>query len=132
MLIFYLVSVAEETGLSLILSENPKTGLSRPNYEIAGHEMRYCETEDNEPGRYCKQCGEFSFQPNANTFGDRCRLRYTCIYLIQFCNNMGLDVSKKCRFCEYDQEIPQSQTADKPMAPRRRATQQSRDTRKTN
>ena len=33
---------------------------------------------------------------------------------------------------EYDQEIPQSQTADKPTAPRGRATQQSRDTRKTN
>ena len=33
---------------------------------------------------------------------------------------------------EYDQEIPQSQTADKPMAPRGRATQPSRDTRKTN
>ena len=32
----------------------------------------------------------------------------------------------------YDKEIPQSQTADKPMAPRGRATQQSRDTRKTN
>ena len=31
---------------------------------------------------------------------------------------------------EYDQEIPQSQTADKPMASRGRATQQSRDTRK--
>ena len=27
---------------------------------------------------------------------------------------------------EYDQEIPQSQTADKPMAPQRRATHQSR------
>ena len=26
---------------------------------------------------------------------------------------------------EYDQEIPQSQTADEPMAPRGRATQQS-------
>ena len=33
---------------------------------------------------------------------------------------------------EYDQKIPQSQTADKPMAPRGRATQPSRDTRKTN
>ena len=32
---------------------------------------------------------------------------------------------------EYDQEIPQSQTADNPMAPRGRATQPSRDTRKT-
>ena len=32
----------------------------------------------------------------------------------------------------YDQEIIQSQTADNPMAPQGRATQQSRDTRKTN
>ena len=33
---------------------------------------------------------------------------------------------------EYDQEIPQSQTADSPVAPRGRAAQPSRDTRKTN
>ena len=33
---------------------------------------------------------------------------------------------------EYDQEIPQSQTADKYVAPQGRATHQSRDTRKTN
>ena len=33
---------------------------------------------------------------------------------------------------EYDQEIPQSQTADNPKAPRGRATQLSRDTRETN
>ena len=33
---------------------------------------------------------------------------------------------------EYDQEIPQSQTADNPMATRGRATQPPRDTRKTN
>ena len=33
---------------------------------------------------------------------------------------------------EYDQEIPQSQTADNPVAPRGRTTQPSRDTRKTN
>ena len=39
-------------------------------------------------------------------------------------------VSKKVS--EYDQEIPQLQTADNPMAPRGRATQPSRDTRKTN
>ena len=32
---------------------------------------------------------------------------------------------------EYDQEIPQSQTADNPMAPRGRAAQPSQDTRKT-
>ena len=33
---------------------------------------------------------------------------------------------------EYDQEIPQSQTADNPVAPPERAAQPSRDTRKTN
>ena len=33
---------------------------------------------------------------------------------------------------EYDQEIPQSQTADDPMTPRGRATPPSRDSRKTN
>ena len=33
---------------------------------------------------------------------------------------------------KYDQEIPQSQTADNPMAPRGRAAQPSRDTWKTN
>ena len=33
---------------------------------------------------------------------------------------------------ECDQEILQSQTADKPMTPRGRVTQLSRDTRKTN
>ena len=33
---------------------------------------------------------------------------------------------------EYDQEIPQSQTADNPVASRERAVQPSRNTRKTN
>ena len=33
---------------------------------------------------------------------------------------------------EYDQEIPQSQTADNPVISRGRAAQPSRDTRKTN
>ena len=33
---------------------------------------------------------------------------------------------------EYDQEIPQSQTADNPVTPRGRAAQPSRDPRKTN
>ena len=33
---------------------------------------------------------------------------------------------------EYDQQIPQSQTADNSVAPRGRAVQPSRDTRKTN
>ena len=33
---------------------------------------------------------------------------------------------------EYDQEIPQSQTTDNPVAPRGRAAQPSPDTKKTN
>ena len=33
---------------------------------------------------------------------------------------------------EYDQETPQSQTADNPVAPRGRAAQSSQNTRKTN
>ena len=44
-------------------------------------------------------------------------------------NNLGFVTIKNS---EYDQEIPQSQTADNPMAPRGRAAQPSRDTRKTN
>ena len=41
-----------------------------------------------------------------------------------------IDISKIVS--EYDQKIPQSQTADNPVAPRGRAAQPSRDTRKTN
>ena len=40
--------------------------------------------------------------------------------------------SKSKIVSEYDQEIPQSQTADNPVASRGRAAQPSRDTRKTN
>ena len=42
------------------------------------------------------------------------------------------DLQIKQIVSEYDQEIPQSQTADNPVAPRGRAAQPSRDTRKTN
>ena len=44
--------------------------------------------------------------------------------------NIGLHWNVKI-VSEYDQEIPHSKTAFKPMASRGRATQQSRDTRKT-
>ena len=47
------------------------------------------------------------------------------------CNHKG-GVALYVKSSEYDQEIPQSQIADKPMAPRGRATQPSRDTKKTN
>ena len=43
------------------------------------------------------------------------------------------DIDSTKTVSEYDQEIPQSQTADNPVAPPRgRATQPSQDTRKTN
>ena len=37
-------------------------------------------------------------------------------------SNVFIDILKKKTVCEYDQEIPQSQTADKCMASRGRAT----------
>ena len=43
--------------------------------------------------------------------------------------NSTVKPSKKVS--EYDQEIPQSQTADNPIVPQGRAAQPSRDTRKT-
>ena len=49
---------------------------------------------------------------------------------------MKANISSKEMFSkivsEYDQETPQSQTADNPVTPRGRAAQPSRDTRKTN
>ena len=46
-----------------------------------------------------------------------------CIYSMTSCSKI---------VSEYDLEMPQSQTADNPMAPQGRATQPSRDARKTN
>ena len=50
-----------------------------------------------------------------------------CIIIPRHCYPMHSEIVS-----EYDQEIPLSQTADKPMSLGGRATQQSRDTRKTN
>ena len=47
-------------------------------------------------------------------------------------NTKGFGNKIKEIVSEYDQEIPQSQTADNPVASRGRAAQPSRDTRKTN
>ena len=75
------------------------------------------------------------------------QLWYLLVSIIEFCTltyfkqlNMGHDARKPVFgslrttkiVSEYDQEIPQSQTADNPVAPRGRAAQPSRDTRKTN
>ena len=57
------------------------------------------------------ECGEY---------GECIEVHYTDIFL-----NRAKIVS------EYDQQIPQSQIEGKPMAPRGRATQPARDTRKT-
>ena len=54
----------------------------------------------------------------------RCHIK-CCCYLMDL--RVALEIVR-----EYDQEIPQSQTADNPVAPRGRAAQPSRDTRKTN
>ena len=44
-------------------------------------------------------------------------------------NNIKMSMINIKIVSEYDQEIPQSQTADNPVAPRGRAAQPSRDTR---
>ena len=59
-------------------------------------------------------------------WGRRCHIgtfQVTCIINTSINNKKNID--------EYDQEIPQSRTADKPVASRGRATHQLRDTRKT-
>ena len=60
------------------------------------------------------------------------------IYSIRLCPVQSFDIFKKnseliyAKNSEYDQKLPHSQTADKPVAPRRRFTQQPLDTKKTN
>ena len=49
-----------------------------------------------------------------------------------FLYNLKLSQNTPKKVSEYDQEIPQSQTADNPVAPQGRAAQPSRDIRKTN
>ena len=46
-------------------------------------------------------------------------------------SHQGTHIIEPKLVSEYDQEIPQSQTADNPMTPRGRAAQPSRDTRKS-
>ena len=58
------------------------------------------------------------------------QIKYLCV-LIHICIKGEVGAPLKI-VSEYDQEIPQSQTADNPVAPRGRAAQPSRDTRKTN
>ena len=53
-------------------------------------------------------------------------------YVIKICVLSIFEWPLKKVVSEYDQEILQSQTADNPVAPRGRAAQPSRDTRKTN
>ena len=52
------------------------------------------------------------------------------VFTLTCINTLRIQVAKIVS--EYDQVIPQSQTADNPMTPRGRGTQPSRDTRKTN
>ena len=47
-------------------------------------------------------------------------------------STLALSYIKSRIVSEYDQEIPQSQTADNPVAPQGKAAQPSRDTRMTN
>ena len=55
-------------------------------------------------------------------------LNYDGIFTM-YCERLCLELHV---VSEYDQEIPQSKTVDKPVVSQKTATQQSRDTRKTN
>ena len=55
-----------------------------------------------------------------------------CFTLLIYNQNLCNKFRSSKIVSKYDQEIPQSQTADNPVAPRGRAAQPSRDTRKTN
>ena len=46
----------------------------------SGHEMIKCPGTgtDDKAKWYCQQCGDLSFQPNDNRYGDKCRLRKPC------------------------------------------------------
>ena len=57
-------------------------------------------------------------------------IKKTCFPIPSRTFTIGLQMDKIVS--EYDKEIPQSQTADNPVAPRGRAAQPLRDTRKTN
>ena len=69
------------------------------------------------------------YGPHTHTLSNKVKMKIKGV----MGQNIGegiMNIDKKVS--EYDQEIPQSQTADNPMASRGRAAQPSRDTRKTN
>ena len=59
---------------------------------------------------------------------------FNLLTLVRFIDSSSINIYifKANVVSENDQKILQSQTADKPMAPRGRAKQKSRDTKKTN
>ena len=60
-------------------------------------------------------------------------LHYQITHVCFFHMSFGTPIQDRIKIVsEYDQEITQSQIADKPMAPRGRVQKPSRDTRKTN
>ncbi|KAL3862773.1 hypothetical protein ACJMK2_008721 [Sinanodonta woodiana] len=66
----------------------------------AGHEMEKCTLADQSSGFYCKQCGQLSFQPNENRWGDQCRLRRVCTKMYMKYKELGSNI--KDAVCECD------------------------------
>ena len=98
----------------------PKRGLSYNSWKKVP--QRYSGRKETEFEGICRW-GELSVLISSNE---------SILSLLLKVSNTCLMVCRSKIVIEYDQEIPQSQTADKPMAPRGRATQQSLDTRRTN
>ena len=106
------------------------------NTKITNCRQTHWHSEDEpnnsheKPGRQTKQSNQLSLPHQ-----DDCKYTSISSALLNLCH-YHFDKFKWWPMTkilsEYNQEIPQPQTADKPMALRGRATQQSRDTRKTN
>ena len=85
------------------------------------------------------RCGSLSITTPvsllANEFGVRSKLHWQVSLAAVNQSCVIHEAINGCKIkieSEYDQEIPQSQTADNPVATRGRAAQPSQDTRKTN
>ena len=87
---------------------------------------------------FCLIAGEGLMYVHYNLQNSRRELRFLRIFTLLVHNTIHRDSFEIFNsfplkiVSEYDQKVPQSRTAAKPMAHRGRATQQSRDTRKTN
>ena len=102
-------------------------------YTAMKAKVSLCKCADSpEPSLLAKNGIQSPFEPPHENFERWRRLRLDQANVQARHNHRCSDEWHPKIVSEYDREISQSQIADKPMAPRGRATQQSQDTSKTN